>query len=55
MERQNIRTILREYVENDMKTEDSVLNTLFNDCVRNIYKAYEKMYGHAPDIPEIHL
>jgi hypothetical protein len=55
MERQNIKTILRTYVENDLNTEDNALNTLFNDCVKKIYKAYEKLYGHTPDIPEIHL
>jgi hypothetical protein len=55
MERGIIRTVLREYVENDMKTEDNALNRLFNDCVRKLYAAYEKLYGHSPDIPEIHL
>jgi hypothetical protein len=46
---------LREYVENDMKSEDNALNILFNDCVKKIYMAYKKMYGKSPDIPEIHL
>jgi hypothetical protein len=55
MERRIIKTILREYVENDMKKEDNTLNILFNDCVKKIYMAYKKMYGHSPDIPEIHL
>jgi len=55
MERRNIRTILREYVENDLKTEDNALNTLFNDCVKKIYTAYKKLYGHSPEIPKIHL
>lgn len=55
MERRFIKTILREYVENDMKSEDNALNTLFNDCVKKLYMAYKKMYGHSPDIPEIRL
>ncbi len=38
-----------------MKREDNALNILFNDCVKKIYMAYEKMYGHSPDIPKIHL
>lgn len=55
MERKFIKTVLREYVENDMKKEDNTLNILFNDCVKKLYMAYEKMYGHSPDIPEIYL
>jgi hypothetical protein len=55
MKRLNIKTILREYVENELKTEDNVLNTLFNDSVKKIYTAYKKMYGQSPDIPEIQL
>jgi hypothetical protein len=55
MERRFIKTLLKEYVENDMKSEDNALNTLFNDCVKKLYGAYKKIYGHSPDIPEIHL
>ncbi len=46
---------MKEYVENDMKTEDNALNTLFNGCIKKLYGAYEKLYGHSPEIPEIRL
>ena len=55
MRRENIRYILREYVENDTKIHENTLNELFNTCVKNIYTAFEKIYGQAPDIPEISL
>lgn len=55
MERRFIKSLLKEYVENDMKSEDNALNVLFNDCVKKLYKAFEKIYGQSPDIPEIRL
>ena len=55
MERRFIKSLLKEYVENDMKSEDNALNVLFNDCVKKLYRAFEKIYGQSPDIPEIRL
>lgn len=55
MNRQIIKTILREYVENDVKIEDNSLNQLFDKCVKKIYLAYKKIYGQKPDIPDVQL
>ena len=55
MGKKNIRYILKEYVENDIKFQENTLDRLFNDCVKNIYSAYKKIYGGEPDIPKIKL
>jgi hypothetical protein len=55
MMKETIRKILKEYVDNDQKIEDNSLNELFNDCVKKIYKAYKRIHGQEPDIPEIYL
>jgi hypothetical protein len=55
MRRENIRSILKEYVENSVETDNSGLESLFNDCVKKIYGAYQKLHGHTPDIPDVKL
>lgn len=55
MNREKIKSIIREYIENHVKIEDNSLNDLFNDCVKKIYKSFEKKYGTKPNIPEIKL
>ena len=55
MGREKIRYIIKEYVENDSKYHENILNKLFKDCIKKIYFTYKKMFGHTPDIPEIHL
>lgn len=55
MRRDRIKSLIREYVENDVKIEDNTLNQLFNDVVEKLYNEYKKLFNKVPDIPKIEL
>lgn len=55
MNRILIKKVLLEYVQKNEEIDNSLLESLFDSCVKKIYRAYKEIFGFEPDIPKVVL